>query len=106
MPNNFNFTETEYDPSNYNFNFGYTVPTLRILAGASKNFSSIWADPTANIETARMYIGSRGPGAAFSVVALANGVLVDSYTIDKEGEHGELLDSEDIVDINVSIAGL
>jgi len=79
--------------------------SLKILAGTSKNFSSIWADPTANIETARMYIGSRGPGAAFSVVDLANGVLVDSYLIDKAGEHGEFLDSEDIVDINVSIAG-
>jgi len=102
---NFDFSEAGYDPSNYNLNFGYTIATLKILAGVSRNFTSIWADPTANIETANMYVGSRGPGAAFSVVDLANGRLTDSYLIDKAGEHDELLDSEDIVDINVSTAG-
>ena len=102
---NFDFTEPGYDPSNYDLNFGYLIATLQILAGVSKNYSSIWADPTANIETARMYVGTRGIGAAFSVVDLAAGRLVDSYLIDKVGDNDEFLDSEDIVDINVSTAG-
>jgi hypothetical protein len=102
---NFDFTETGYDPSNYDLNFGYLIATLQILAGESKDFTSIWADPTANIETAKMYVGSRGIGAALSVVNLATGKLIDSYLIDKAGEYEELLESEDVIDINVSTAG-
>ena len=103
----FNFTSDDIritEPENYNFNFGDAV--FSILAGQSKYFISIWADPDANVETARMYVGSAGPGAAFSVVDLADESLVDSYLIDKEGEYDEFLDREDIVDINVSTTGV
>ena len=78
--------------------------SIKILAGRSKNFTSVWADPNANIETAQMYVGSRGTGAALSVVDLAHNVLIDSYLIDKQGDLGEFLDSEDIIDINVNDA--
>ena len=105
MATNFNFTDANYVPSN-NFQFGYSYTVYTILAGRSKNFTSIWADPNANINTAKLYVGSAGPGAAFSVIDLEHKVLIDSYKIDKEGIHGELLDREDIVDINVNTAGL
>ena len=79
--------------------------TFKILAGTSRNFTSIWADPTANINTAKMYIGSVGSGAAFSVADLTTNTLSDSYLIDKKGDFNETLDSEDIIDINVNTAG-
>lgn len=102
MPNNFNFTDSGYEPTNYDLDFVATVPTFRVLAGTSKNFSSIWADPTANIKTAQMYVGTKGSGAAFSVIDMKSKVLIDSYKIDKVGRYGEALENEDTVDINVS----
>ena len=104
MATNFNFTESGYVPSN-DFNFGFTLKVYKILAGSSRNFTSVWADPNANIETAKMYVGTAGPGAAFSVIDIGHTALVDSYTINKEGNYDETLDGEDIVDINVNTAG-
>jgi hypothetical protein len=78
------------------------APTsYNILAGDSRNFTAVWADPNANIETASMYVGSAGSGASFSVVSLNSKSLTDSYLIDKKGDLNEFLDSEDITDINV-----
>lgn len=104
MSNDFDFTEAGYVYDS-DFNFGFSVVTYKIIAGSAKNYTSIWADPTANIETAKMYVGTAGLGAAFSVIDLEHKVLIDSYTIDKEGQYDELLDSEDIVDINVNTSG-
>jgi hypothetical protein len=104
MALNFNFTEPGYVPSS-NFNFGASVTTYNILAGQSKVFTSIWADPTANINNAKLYVGTSGSGAAFSIVDLGLKRLIDNYRIDYEGENKEFLDREDIVDINVSTAG-
>lgn len=76
-----------------------------ILSGQNKNFTSVWADTNANINTAKVYIGSSGPEAAFSVVDLNSRTLIDSYTIIDMGENDEFLDREDILDINVSTTG-
>ena len=96
--NNFNFDSPGYVPS-YDFNFG--AKTFRILAGTSKDFTSIWAEPNASIESATMYVASAGSGAAFSVINLAEYSLKDSYTLIEEGLREEPLEREDIVDINV-----
>jgi hypothetical protein len=104
MATNFNFTESGYVPNN-DFNFGFSLKVYKILAGSSKNFTSVWADPNANIETANMYVGTAGPGAALSVIDIGHTTLIDSYKIDKEGTHGEPLDREEIVDINVNTQG-
>lgn len=105
MATNFNFTDANYIPSN-NFQFGYSYTVYTILAGQSKNFTSIWADPDANINNAKMYVATTGSGAAFSVVDLEHKVLIDSYKIDHKGINEEFLDREDILDINVNTAGL
>lgn len=104
MATNFNFTERNYVPSN-DFNFGLNIVAYKILAGQSKNYTSIWADPNANLRTARLYVGTAGTGAAFSVIDLKYNSLIDSYLIDKAGNNDDLLDREDIVDINVNTAG-
>lgn len=104
MSNNFNFTESGYISSN-DFNFESPISAYNILAGTSSDFVAIWADPTANIETAKVYISTTGEGAAFSVVNLNQKTLVDSYMIDKEGSFGESLEGENVVDINVSKTG-
>lgn len=96
--NNFNFTRSGYVTENNDFHFGDSY--IAILAG-NRNFVAIWADPTANIASAKMYVASAGTGAAFSVVNLATQELFDSYTITDPGIDNETLDAEDIVDINV-----
>ena len=98
----FSFTETGY-VGNYSFNFGSERAIYYILAGTSRNFTSIWADPTANIQTARMYVGTNGAGAALSVVDLEQKVLADAYDLTRGGAFEEELEREDIVDINVNI---
>lgn len=77
-----------------------------ILSGTSYNYTSIWADSNANINYGKFYTSTTGSGAAFSVVDLQLKTLVDSYTIDTTGINGEMLDSDDIVDINISIVGV
>ena len=73
----FNFIETNYVPS-YDLNFGAYYTQLNILNGTRENFTSIWADTNANINTARVYIGTSGDGAALSIVDLNREVLVDN----------------------------
>lgn len=114
--NNTLFVATDYGVHVYDEDSGdYSVFTtvsavvsperLEILAGSSNNFTSVWADPEANVKLAKLYVGSTGTGAAFSVVDLEHTLLIDSYTIDKEGSNDEKLEREDIVDINVSTTG-
>ena len=76
-----------------------------ILSGTSSNYNSVWADSTANINSGKLYTASTGNGAAFSVIDLQSKTLIDSYKIDVMGNNMEFLNSEDIVDINVSIVG-
>lgn len=103
MSNNFNFTESGYTPDSYDFNFGVApaVVIYNILSGTNRNFVAIWADSTANLNTAKVYIGTSGTNASFFVVDLENKVLYDSYSLTKVGVFNESLDREDIVDINV-----
>jgi hypothetical protein len=100
----FNFTESGYVAGN-DFNFGFSLKVYKILAGNASKYTSIWADPNANIETANMYVGTAGAGAAFSVVDLEHVALIDSYSLTEDGQNKEHLDSEDIVDINVNMQG-
>ena len=77
------------------------MQTYNILSGANKNFIAIWADPTANINTAKVYVATTGTDASFFVIDLENKTLYDSYTLTKVGGFNESLDREDIIDINV-----
>jgi len=98
MSNNFNFTESGYTPNSYDFDFNPGYFMYNILSGTNRNFIAIWADPTANINTAKVYVGTN---ASFFVINLENKVLYDSYSLTKVGGFNESLDKEDIVDINV-----
>ena len=107
MSNNFNFTESGYTPDSYDFDFG-AVPAVSfiysILSGTNRNFIAIWADPTANINTGKVYASTSGEGASFFIIDLLNKVLYSTYTINNKGAFGESLDQENIVDINVNSA--
>jgi hypothetical protein len=101
MAYNFNFTDTGYIPNNYDFDFNplpqpEVITTYNVLAGASNNFTAIWADADASLSTGRLYIASR---AAFSIVN--DTVLVDYYTTEHKGAAGEALEQNDIKDINI-----
>ena len=95
MANNFNFTGYEYIISN-DFMFGVTV--YYILPGTNRNFIAVWADPIANLDTSKVYVGT---SASFFVIDLEKKALYDTYTLSKKGSFGESLDQENIVDINV-----
>lgn len=98
MPNNFNFTESGYTPDSYDFNFSPGYFMYNILSGVGDNFVAIWADPVANLDTAKVYVGS---SISFFVIDLEKKALYDTYTLSKKGSFGESLDQENIVDINV-----
>ena len=101
MPNNFNFTESGYVPNDYNFDFSAGHFIYNILPGINKNFVGVWADTTANINTAKVYVGTTGTDASFFVINLESKTVYDLYTLTKIGRFNESLDREDIVDINV-----
>ena len=98
MSNNFNFTEFGYVPGSYDFDFSVGGFTYNILSGVGDNFVAVWADPTANIDTAKVYVGS---DVSFFVIDLEKKILYDTYTTSKKGSFGESLSQENIVDINV-----
>ncbi len=96
MAHNFDFTESGYTPTSYDFNFGLDIPVYYVLAGTSNNFTAIWADSTTSLSTGKIYIAS---SAVFSIVDSA--VLVDYYTTTHSGGANEALDQNDIIDINI-----
>lgn len=102
MAYDFNFTESGYTPTSYDFNFGYVPPpsviTYSVLAGLTNEFTAIWADVDASLTNNKMYVAS---GGAFSVVDLSINQTIDRYTKTVAGGGNEPLLAEDIVDINV-----
>ena len=108
MSNIFNFNnDYRRNSGPYNFNFGVSGKSVYyLIAGKSLKFTSVWADVGANINKYKLYVGTFGDGASFSVIDLNKKVLIDNYLIDNNGNNGDFLDREDIVDINVSIEGL
>lgn len=106
----FNFTDFGYSaPSSTNVVFDFGVSdeeeAVAILAGTSRNFTSVWADTSASRNNAYMYVASAGSGAALSVVNLSLKSLSDSYSTSTQGDFGENLEREDIVDIVTNTTG-
>lgn len=98
MAYNFDFTESGYTPTSYDFDFRPDITAYSILAGTSDNFTAIWADPTTSLTTGKIYIASP---SAFSIVDST--VLVDYYTTTHSGGGNEALEQEDIKDINITV---
>jgi len=101
----FIFTETDYsapvDGLDMDFLFQQSVPagTFYILAGTSVDFTSIWAEPNANLTTARFQVGTRGAGAALSIINIPTNTVYDYYTTTVSGRAGEALDSNATLDL-------
>lgn len=98
----FDFTEGGYTPpaDSLEADFDF-VPAgvYLILAGTSVNFTSIWAEPTADISTGRFQVASRGTGAALSIIIIDDKTLYDYYTTTVSGRAQEALESDKIVDL-------
>ena len=77
--------------------------TYNIIAGNSTTYTSIWADSNSNINTGKIYVGTKGNGGSLSVINMMDKSLSDFYLIDKPGRFNESLESENIDDINVVI---
>jgi len=79
------------------------IGLYNVLTGTSGNFTSIWADSNTNINSGKIYIGTKGSGGSLSIINMSDKTLYDYYLIDKPGRCNEVLDSENIDDINVVI---
>ena len=98
----FDFTEGGYVPpaDSLEADFDFTIEGLyTILAGTSVDFTSIWAEPTANFSTGRFQVASRGTGGALSIIDLPTDTLYDYYTTTVSGRANEALDSNSTVDL-------
>ncbi len=98
MSYNFNFIDSSYTPSSYDFDFGAeeVFVIYNVLAGVNNNFTAIWADADAGLYSGRIYIASP---AAFSIVN--DTLLVDYYTTTHKGVANETLEQDDIKDVNI-----
>ena len=98
----FDFTEGGYTPPvdslAADFDFA-PAGVYTILAGSSTDFTSIWAEPTADISTGRFQVASRGTGAALSIIIINDNTLYDYYTTTVSGRAEEALESNKIVDL-------
>jgi hypothetical protein len=93
---NFDFTQEGYSPTNYNFLFGWY--NYYLLKGISNNFTAIWADPRASINSGKMYVSSP---EAFSIVNLTSKTIYDYYTTTHSGIRNEALQSNDVTDLYI-----
>jgi len=75
--------------------------TYNIIAGNSITYTSIWADSNSNINTGKIYVGTKGNGGSLSVINMMDKSLSDFYLINKPGGFNESLESENIDDINM-----
>lgn len=82
----------------YDFISGSTVGVYSILKSLTNNFTAVWADPSAGLESGRFYVSS---SSSFSVVDAEEPNVYDWYTQTHEGRGDEVLDSNDSVDISV-----
>jgi len=78
---------------------GQATHYTNTLAGTSVGIVGIWADVTSSSNSGKMYIVSSGVGAAFSIYDLTSDSLLDKYTLTEKGSSGQVLLSEDIIDI-------
>jgi hypothetical protein len=95
--NNFNFTESGYTPTSYDFQFG-AEEIFNVLAGTNNNFVAIWADVNTSLTSGRLYVSSP---SNFSVLEMTDRRLVDAYSTTIKGAANEYLQQEDVVDINI-----
>jgi hypothetical protein len=98
----FDFTEGGYVPpvDSLEADFDFAPASVyTILAGTSTDFTSIWAEPDANLTTGRFQVGTRGTGAALSIINIPTNTLYDYYTTTVPGRAGEALDSNKTVDL-------
>ena len=94
---NFDFSRLGYSPPvEYDFLFGWL--TYYLLKGSSNNFTSIWADPRANISSGKMYISSSD---TFSIVNITNKTIYDYYTTTHSGIRNKALQSNDVIDLYI-----
>lgn len=94
---NFNFNDSGYIPS-YNFDFGSKGSFYNILKSENNNFMAVWAEANASLGSGRFYVSSDG---TFTVVDASIPNIYDYYTGDHGGRAQKILESNDIVDINV-----
>ena len=92
MANDFNFTESGYSITSYDFNFGSIIDVYYILKGTSNNFSSVW------VLDQKLYVSNSD---ALTIIDLLTNTVYDYYTQSHVGRANESLDHAQIIDVNV-----
>ena len=97
----FDFTEVSDSSSTYNFEFDEVVSIFTIFKGTSNFFNAIWADPKASLNSGKFYAGRQND---LSIINNNNRqvTLEDYYSKTSRGRSEDSLNSEDIIDINVT----
>ena len=99
MSIDFNLVELKDD--SLDFNFG-EITTISILEGSSNNFIAIWADLDTGLNSGKMFVSSKGTGAAFNIINIGTNKVVDYYALNHKGSTGQYLEADDVVDIACS----
>ena len=97
MSTDFNFDQLKDE--SLDFNFGESTTGYNILRGISNDFIAIWADANTSLNTGKMFVSSKGYGAAFNAINIGTNRVVDYYTLDHMGSTGQYLEAEDVIDI-------
>jgi len=101
----FNFKDATYSEPEQPLIFNFVGNLFKVLGGFSNDFISIVADENATRSSFKIYVASKGAGAALSVVDLSSKMLVDFYTKTHAGAFNEELGGEDVEDLNVGSRG-
>lgn len=86
--NNLNFARLHEVPAEYDLEF-FQGEAITILKGDSDNFTAVW------VANGRLMVAS---AAALSIIDLETNTLVNWYT-QTHGASGEVLESDDIIDL-------
>jgi hypothetical protein len=71
-----------------------------VVKGGSNSVISVSATPNASLDNGKFYIASQG---YFTVVNLNNHTVFDWYSTTHSGMAKESLDSDNLIDLNVSL---
>jgi len=93
----FDFIESDYFPSTYDFLFESLFIFFKILKSTSNDIIAIWADSNASTDSGNIYVSSND---VFMIIDMSTKTIKSFISQTNKGMDNTVLTSNDITDVN------